>query len=78
MVGGTRPGFTYAYGPVPATARSVRIHLTDGSTIGAHTAPLPPGVADGRYFLAGLGKDAVPETVTPVDGEGRPVAPKDF
>lgn len=77
-VGGTDTGFMYAYGPVPADARTVRLNLADGTTIEAQTAPLPPGVAKGRYFFAGLGKDSVPETVTPLDGAGQPVTPQDF
>lgn len=77
-VGGTDTGFMYAYGPVPADARTVRLNLADGTTIEAQTALLPPGVAKGRYFFAGLGKDSVPETVTPLDGDGQPVPPQDF
>lgn len=78
MVGGTGSGFMYAYGPVPADARTVRLNLTDGTTIEAQTAALPPGLAQGRYFLAGLGKNAVPEMVTPLGGDGQPVSPQDF
>ena len=74
----TDTGFMYAYGPVPADARTVRLNLADGTTIEAQTAPLPPGVAKGRYSFAGLGKDSVPETVTPLDGDGQPVPPQDF
>lgn len=75
-VGGTDTGFMYAYGPVPADARTVRLNLADGTTIEAQTAPLPPGVAQGRYFFAGLGKDSVPETVTPLEAPGSPLRPK--
>lgn len=78
MVSGTRAGFMYAYGPVPADARTVRLNLADGTRIEAQTAPLPPGLAKGRYFLAGLGTNALLETVTPLDGHGQPVEPQDF
>lgn len=53
MVGGTDTGFMYAYGPVSAEARTVRLNLADGTTVEARTAPLPSGLAKGRYFLAG-------------------------
>ena len=78
MVSGTRAGFMYAYGPVPSDARTVRLNLADGTRIEAQTAPLPPGLAEGRYFLAGLGTNALLETVTPLDGHGQPVKPQDF
>lgn len=78
MVGGTDTGFMYAYGPVPADARTVRLNLADGTTIEAQTAPLPSRLAKGRYFLAGLGLNALLETVTPLDGQGHPVTPQDF
>jgi hypothetical protein len=78
MVGGAGENFTYAYGPVPADARTVRISLADGTSIEAETAPLPPGLAKGRFFLAGLGQEATPLTVTPLDDHGEPVKPQDF
>lgn len=78
MVSGTRAGFMYAYGPVPSDARTVRLNLADGTRIEAQTAPLPPGLAKGRYFLAGLGTNALLETVTPLDGHRQPVKPQDF
>jgi hypothetical protein len=78
MVGGVGENFTYAYGPVPADARTVRISLADGTSIEAETAPLPPGLAKGRFFLAGLGQGATPLVVTPLDDHGEPVKPRDF
>lgn len=52
-VGGTDTGFMYAYGPVPADARTVRLNLADGTTIEAQTAPLPPGLRkDGTSLRA--------------------------
>jgi hypothetical protein len=78
VIAGTDAGFMYAYGPVPADARTVQLKLADGTTVESRTAPLPSRLAKGRYFLTGLGLNAVVETVTPLDVQGHPVPPQDF